>query len=246
MASQVIDYVTKAGKVSPKVEGRVVLALIGRFFHVSRRNLQGFRVFHGQDGGAGQLSIIPPVEAVQFPSPSTVAAVPLSLSTAKSAFRYGYFARLIALGPYQPGPKTPPPLAGARPADLFMGLFGVRVHSSDLRLHRLGAAQPPDPAQRGRPRERRLFLADHTARLLEVTDLTLKQTITLVQGRTGTRSKPRGRSGSRSMRSRIPCPISRTLAQRPERPASPDIGAVPALPLRRVRARRLQRSDERR
>jgi 2',3'-cyclic-nucleotide 2'-phosphodiesterase (5'-nucleotidase family) len=25
MASQVIDYVTKAGKVSPKVEGRVVL-----------------------------------------------------------------------------------------------------------------------------------------------------------------------------------------------------------------------------
>ena len=66
---------------------------------------------------------------------------------------------------------------------LFMGLFGVAFilltfgYIAWEQRNRLIQRNEDDLGNAA------FFLADHTARLLEVTDLTLKQTITLVQGR---------------------------------------------------------------
>ena len=55
------------------------------------------------------------------------------------------------------------------------------------------------------------FLADHTARLLEVTDLTLKQATALVQGRSWDEVETsQAALAADPCRSRMPCPISRT------------------------------------
>ena len=213
---QVIDYVTKAGKVAPEGRGPRRPALIARLFHVAAPGPRRAPAFFIAAAAQAALPSLPGDGGGQCSGAvsdqrSRGCAILLDDTANLQLSIRPFLARLIALGPISLSREAPPPLSRARPGDLVHGPVRRRVHLLTFgyiaweQRNRLIQRNEEDIAERrllpGRSRGAAFRGHGPDAR---------NRPSALVEGRrAGTRSKPRGRSGSRSMPSRKPCPISR-------------------------------------